>query len=425
MNCRFLGLVLILGLFLTSIVVADNLTITMLHPTVQELDGNAVWFMFNLSSNLSSGLEVNYCYVDMDFTVTLNENESILTYKDGYNVVLNYTNNTYSNSLISNLTNTSAPLNVTSTPITRIISYSLPYEIKPGPCWICNETNTNHGCEVGSPYYGQRVCWYPFASDTRYKWNVSCVDINNNTYAGGNGELTFNIPSIISGPSVVKTTSSATISWTLDEETTNHLIFKGQILNQSKTKNAQFVLSDLSVNTPYTYELVSCDSIGEQQFYRNSSTDFPHCVRLENLTFTTDSISSGGSTQTINNDEVVVEEECVENWRCSSWSICSDELQSRTCVDNNDCGSNEDKPETLRDCIMPSLNAEVNLGVSNSESAGDYEELGIDSARNLITGQVTGDGSEEDTNGWTWVLVTIAGLVAIVGGVTTYNTHFK
>ncbi|MDD3175507.1 MAG: hypothetical protein PHU51_03450 [Candidatus Nanoarchaeia archaeon] len=320
MNCRFLGLVLILGLFLTSIVVADNLTITMLNPLGQELDHGTIGMVFNLSSNLSSGFLVDYCYFDFNFSVNLTGNESVLTYKDGQNVVLNSTNNTYFNTFKSNLTNTSTPLNVTATPITRMMIHQIPYAIAPGPCWICNETNTNYGCEIGSPYYNQSVCWYPYTSNTPYFWNLSCVGTKGETIWGGSGELTFKNPSIVSGPSVSKTTSSATISWTMSEATTNHLFINGKILNQSKTTNAQIDISGLSANTPYTYDIVSCDSMGEASFYRNSSTTDPHCFRNTSLTFTTNSVSGGGSTQTTNTDDndVVVEEECVENWRCSS-----------------------------------------------------------------------------------------------------------
>jgi len=43
---------------------------------------------------------------------------------------------------------------------------------------------------------------------------------------------------------------------------------------------------------------------------------------------------------------------CTEKWECEEWSICSiDEVQRRTCKDNNKCGTIENKPAELRKCV--------------------------------------------------------------------------
>lgn len=45
------------------------------------------------------------------------------------------------------------------------------------------------------------------------------------------------------------------------------------------------------------------------------------------------------------------EEECIESWTCSDWGPCQPEgIQTRTCIDENDCGTEDDKPETEREC---------------------------------------------------------------------------
>ncbi len=42
---------------------------------------------------------------------------------------------------------------------------------------------------------------------------------------------------------------------------------------------------------------------------------------------------------------------CEENWTCTEWSECSpDGIQTRTCVDVNECGTEENKPEEERSC---------------------------------------------------------------------------
>ncbi|MEM4266221.1 MAG: DUF11 domain-containing protein, partial [Candidatus Woesearchaeota archaeon] len=44
---------------------------------------------------------------------------------------------------------------------------------------------------------------------------------------------------------------------------------------------------------------------------------------------------------------------CVENWACEEWSMCSDSVQSRICVDLNNCNTTKLKPATTRACNIP------------------------------------------------------------------------
>lgn len=41
---------------------------------------------------------------------------------------------------------------------------------------------------------------------------------------------------------------------------------------------------------------------------------------------------------------------CVEDWSCSDWSSCRMSSQTRSCVDNNNCGTTENRPETQQSC---------------------------------------------------------------------------
>ncbi|MBD3247340.1 hypothetical protein GF378_01840, partial [Candidatus Pacearchaeota archaeon] len=41
---------------------------------------------------------------------------------------------------------------------------------------------------------------------------------------------------------------------------------------------------------------------------------------------------------------------CVEDWECIEWGECIDGTQNRTCIDLNDCGTEEDKPVTEQAC---------------------------------------------------------------------------
>ncbi|MEM3060718.1 MAG: hypothetical protein QXG33_03910 [Candidatus Anstonellales archaeon] len=49
---------------------------------------------------------------------------------------------------------------------------------------------------------------------------------------------------------------------------------------------------------------------------------------------------------------------CIENWTCSSWGpeICPrNRTQTRTCVDVNNCGTTNEKPEEIRNCTYLEL----------------------------------------------------------------------
>ncbi len=41
---------------------------------------------------------------------------------------------------------------------------------------------------------------------------------------------------------------------------------------------------------------------------------------------------------------------CTEDWDCTGWGDCVDDLQIRACVDSNNCGTTEDKPDEEQDC---------------------------------------------------------------------------
>jgi hypothetical protein len=44
---------------------------------------------------------------------------------------------------------------------------------------------------------------------------------------------------------------------------------------------------------------------------------------------------------------------CTESWNCTTWSTCTDGTQTRTCTDDNSCGTEDDKPIVTRSCTVP------------------------------------------------------------------------
>ena len=57
-------------------------------------------------------------------------------------------------------------------------------------------------------------------------------------------------------------------------------------------------------------------------------------------TGTTGSTSTSGTTQ----------QSCQERWICSEWSACQDGVQTRTCTDENNCGTNNNEPFNSQPC---------------------------------------------------------------------------
>lgn len=41
---------------------------------------------------------------------------------------------------------------------------------------------------------------------------------------------------------------------------------------------------------------------------------------------------------------------CQESWTCTDWSACSNDQQTRTCTDNNNCGTTTNKPSEQQGC---------------------------------------------------------------------------
>ncbi|MFH1802337.1 MAG: 6-bladed beta-propeller [archaeon] len=64
---------------------------------------------------------------------------------------------------------------------------------------------------------------------------------------------------------------------------------------------------------------------------------------------------------------------CEENWTCTDWSECVDEIRSRVCTDENGCGAELDKPLEVLDCL-------VGEGGEGEEDGGEGgADLGIGS----------------------------------------------
>jgi len=44
---------------------------------------------------------------------------------------------------------------------------------------------------------------------------------------------------------------------------------------------------------------------------------------------------------------------CTEDWTCADWTVCANNLQTRTCTDSNECGTETEKPAVSQSCTVP------------------------------------------------------------------------
>ena len=91
---------------------------------------------------------------------------------------------------------------------------------------------------------------------------------------------------------------------------------------------------------------------------------------------------------------------CQENWVCSVWSECQPNgKQTRTCIDKNNCGTEENKPKETRDCVY----------VEKKTEQGEKEEEAPNATTTQpsvnITGLVIGNPSF-----WAGLIIILVGL---------------
>lgn len=85
---------------------------------------------------------------------------------------------------------------------------------------------------------------------------------------------------------------------------------------------------------------------------------------------------------------------CTENWQCSAFGTCVNGVQTRTCVDSNNCGTNLNKPSEQQSCTTSTECNAANVGIRKCISATKYEVClasgqwsGLLSCQNACTGQ--------------------------------------
>ncbi|MCK5474201.1 MAG: hypothetical protein KAI53_02240 [Candidatus Aenigmarchaeota archaeon] len=79
------------------------------------------------------------------------------------------------------------------------------------------------------------------------------------------------------------------------------------------------------------------------------------------------------------------EETCTEEWVCSAWGECINDTQTRTCVDANNCETDEIKPFELQQCFV--LNKTVKTVTESYQPVsptGFVSFVNLDEPKNLV-----------------------------------------
>ncbi len=172
------------------------------------------------------------------------------------------------------------------------------------------------------------------------------------------------------------TTGTATINWTTDD-LGNSTINLGTttalgnfVSNSSLIFNHSILLTGLSSNTLYYYNITSCDAAN-------------NCITNGTLTFRTDSVASTPSSNGGGGTTSVSDPPCVPYYFCDIWSQCKDGKQSRMCDDLNNCA--EPKAET-QSCTVIQEEKPKTAGIIEETKAPVKESPSVQPIRkSLIT----------------------------------------
>jgi len=163
-------------------------------------------------------------------------------------------------------------------------------------------------------------------------------------------------------------------------------IYSYRIINNSYTienttypNSATIDTQDFTVEDFYSWDILIVDeSLNNQDinyYYSTNSGEDWNLISDFNLSSVNSStirlraelISNRTNTPTLNSMTLnyLTSVACEEDWGCAEWSpeeCPENETQTRTCTDSNECGSEDNKPETTRSCEYCAENWVMNYG---------------------------------------------------------------
>ena len=99
-----------------------------------------------------------------------------------------------------------------------------------------------------------------------------------------------------------------------------------------------------------------CTIIQSNCYNSNSNTkDSKKTTTTTGGTIITTTTTDDETTNTTNETSVETEYvhyDCTVSWVCSDWNTCENSIQTRVCIDENNCGIDDDKPSETQSCLM-------------------------------------------------------------------------
>lgn len=168
------------------------------------------------------------------------------------------------------------------------------------------------------------------------------------------------------------------ISYEYSTDDTNWNIiedFNLSYVNSTKIRFRITLQSD-GTNTPI-FKNLTINYIKEICTEGWTCTDWDECINETQTRICTDQNNCG--TEDSKPEEEQDCPPCVEDWTCSEWSECINEIQTRECTDSNECGTFDSKPEEEQDCIIEETPGSLNPS-SQPPSITRYESSAAASA---------------------------------------------
>ena len=123
---------------------------------------------------------------------------------------------------------------------------------------------------------------------------------------------------------------------------TNDLNFEGQpklgLFNEDSNLNNQHISYKYSIDSGLTWFDVSSNNLSNVNVSNSK-------IRILALLFTNSTV-----TPVLNSLSLTYYASCSENWTCSEWSLCASNIKTRSCIENNNCISPENKPQEVLVC---------------------------------------------------------------------------
>ncbi len=139
-------------------------------------------------------------------------------------------------------------------------------------------------------------------------------------------------------------------------------------------------------------------------------------------------VSTGTRKITIN---ATIISSCTENWNCTSYSVCSNGNQSRTCTDSKNCGTNSTKPSLIQACVVaplciPDWQCVGWLPLECPQNGTETRKCTDKSSCNDITAKPSESKTcTPKSSGSSWIFVVIILVLLISGGAVALIFYFK